>query len=185
MILNAEPHASERAAAISFERLRTSDLPLIHRWLHTPHVARWWYADIGTYEEVSAKYSAYIEGREPVEPYLILYEDRPIGYIQSYQVSDDEEYKRLVDIEDSAGVDLFIGEVGLLYKGLGPRLIRRFLEEIIFADTSIEVCIIDPEPENRAAIRAYEKAGFRYFKSVNTSEGPAHLMKLERAEFFA
>jgi RimJ/RimL family protein N-acetyltransferase len=167
---------------IRFERLRTSDLPLVHRWLHTPHVARWWYEDVGTYEEVSDKYSAYIEGREPVEPYLILYGERPIGYIQAYRVSDDEEYTEIVGIEDSAGVDLFIGEEEMLHKGLGPRLIRRFLAEVVFADGSIEVCVIDPEPENKAAIRAYEKAGFRYFKSVDTSERPAYLMKLTRAE---
>ena len=58
---------------------------MIHRWLHTPHVARWWYEDTGTIEEVSEKYSAYIEAKEPVEPYLILYEDRPVGHIQSYR----------------------------------------------------------------------------------------------------
>lgn len=185
--MTAETRTGESGQAsgmIRFDRLRTSDLPLIHRWLHTPHVARWWYEDVGTYEEVSDRYSAYIEGKEPVEPYLIVYGDRPIGYVQSYRVSDDEEYARLVDIENSAGIDLFIGEENLLYKGLGPRLIRRFLEEVVFADGSIMVCVIDPEPENKAAIKAYQKAGFRHFKAVDTSEGPAYLMKLARAEFF-
>lgn len=183
--LDSDPEMPlDEQARIGFRRLRTSDLPSIHRWLHEPHVARWWYEDVGTFEEVSDQYSAYIEGEEPIEPFLILYEDRPIGYIQSYRVSDDEEYDRLIDIEDSAGVDLFIGEEELLYRGLGPRIIRRFIEEVVFADESIEVCIIDPEPENRAAIRAYEKAGFRYFQSVDTSEGPAYLMKLSRTEFF-
>lgn len=157
---------------------------MIHRWLHTPHVARWWYEDTGTIEEVSEKYSAYIEGKEPVEPYLILYEDRPVGHIQSYRVSDNEEYERLVNLKDSAGIDLFIGEADLLYKGFGPLIIRRFIEKIVFADTLINVCIIDPEPENGAAIRAYEKVGFRHFKSADTLEGPVYLMKLSRADFF-
>jgi len=184
MTLQQRETPGEASDAIRFERLQASDLPLIHRWLHTPHVNRWWYEDADTFEEVSEKYSAYIEGREPVEPYLVLYDDRPIGYIQSYRVSDDEEYDRLVGIEDSAGVDLFIGERDLLYGGLGPRLIRRFLEEVVFADESIQVCIIDPEPENGAAIRAYEKVGFRHFKSADTPEGPAYLMGVTRAEFF-
>ncbi len=171
------------ATTIRFRRLRHSDLPMIHRWLGTPHVARWWGEDTGTYEEASKEYSAYIEGEEPVEPYLILYNGRPVGYIQSYRVSDDEEYERLVAIEDSAGIDLFIGEEDLLYGGLGPRVIRRFIEEIVFADDGIAVCVIDPEPGNAAAIRAYEKVGFRYFKSADTSEGPVYLMKLRREEF--
>lgn len=173
------------SAGLGFRRLRASDLPLIYRWLHTPHVARWWYRDVGTYEEVSDHYYAYIEGREPVEPYLILCGKQPIGYIQTYRVSDDEEYADLVGITDSAGVDLFIGEEGLLYGGLGPRIVRRFLEEVVFTGEGIEVCVIDPEPENRAAIRAYEKAGFWYFKSVDTSEGPAYLMKLTKSAFLA
>jgi RimJ/RimL family protein N-acetyltransferase len=156
---------------------------MIHRWLNAPHVARWWYEDTGTFEEVSKQYSAYIEGEEPVEPYLILHDDRPVGYIQSYMVSEDEEYERLVDIENSAGIDLFIGEADLLHKGLGPLVIRRFIEEAVFRDEGIEVCIIDPEPGNRAAIRAYEKVGFQYFKSADTSEGPVYFMKLQREDF--
>jgi RimJ/RimL family protein N-acetyltransferase len=168
---------------ITFRRLRHSELPMIHRWLHVPHVARWWGEDTGSYEKVSREYSAYIEGEETVEPFLILYDDRPVGYIQSYRVSDDEEYEGLVGIEDSAGIDLFIGEEYLLYRGLGPLVIRRFIEEVVFADESIMVCIIDPEPENTAAIRAYEKVGFDYFKSADTSEGPVYLMKLRREAF--
>ncbi len=156
---------------------------MIHRWLHTPHVARWWYEDTGTYEQVSAKYTAYIGGEEPVEPYLILHDGRPVGYIQWYRVADDEEYDGLVGIEGSAGIDLFIGEEDLLYKGLGPLLIRRFIGEVVFADGETRVCIVDPEPENGAAIRAYEKAGFRHFKSADTSEGQAYFMKLQREEF--
>lgn len=156
----------------------------MHRWLHTPHVARW-YGEPGTLEEVSEEYSAYIEGREQVEPYLILYNDRPVGYIQSYRVSGDEEYERLVDIEGSAGIDLFIGESDLLHRGIGPLVIRRFIEEIVFVDESIGVSIIDPNPENTAAIRAYEKVGFEYYKSAETSEGPVYLMKLSRVRFRA
>jgi hypothetical protein len=156
---------------------------MIHSWLHTPHVARWWYEDTGPYEKVAKQYSAYIDGEEPVEPYLILHEGRPVGYIQWYRVSEDEEYKELVDIEDAAGIDLFIGEEGLLYMGLGPLVIKRFIEEIVFADESIETCIIDPEPDNRAAIRAYEKVGFGYFKSAHTSGGAVNFMKLERGGF--
>jgi RimJ/RimL family protein N-acetyltransferase len=67
----------------------------------------------------------------------------------------------------------------LLYKG--PLDVRRFIEEIVFSDESIDVCIIDPNPENTAAIRAYEKVGFEHFKSAQTSEGPVYLMKRPRA----
>lgn len=171
---------------ISFRKLHTSDIGLIHRWLHTPHVARWWYEDVGPFEEVEESYLSYIEGKEKVEPYVILHGNLPIGYIQTYRVSDNEEYDKLVGVENSAGADLFIGEEEFLYRGLGPHIIRRFLEEVVFADESIEVCVIDPEPKNRAAIRAYEKSGFRYFKTIQVpgEPEPEYLMKLTREEFF-
>ncbi len=174
-------------AGVSFRRLRIEDIALVHRWLNTPHVARWWYEDVGPYEEVEEKYVAYIEGREGVEPYLILHGEFPIGYIQTYSISDDAEYAALIEVEDSSGIDLFIGEEGFLYKGLGSLVIRRFLAEVVFADESIEVCVIGPEPKNQAAIRAYEKAGFRYFKTIQVpgEPEPEYLMKLAREEFFA
>ncbi|MGI8649979.1 MAG: GNAT family N-acetyltransferase [Rubrobacter sp.] len=168
---------------IGFRRLRNADVSRIHAWLHRPHVAKWWYEDVGSYEKVFEQYSAYVEGKEPVEPYFILYRGRPVGYIQSYRVSDEEEFARLVGIEDSAGIDLFIGEEDLLYRGLGPGIVRCFLEKVVFTDKSIKACIIDPEPGNGAAIRAYEKAGFRYLRTIEAPEGKAYLMWLSREEF--
>lgn len=169
---------------LSFRRLRSSDLSLLHRWLNAPHVARWWYGDDTSWHGVQEEYTKYIEGREPVEPYLILQDDRPIGYIQTYLISHDEEYASLVGVEDSAGVDMFIGEEEYLYRGLGGEILRRFLVEVVFRDENVKVCVIGPEPKNVAAIRAYEKAGFRFFKTIQVpgEPEPEHLMRIGREE---
>ena len=173
--------------AISFRRLRASDLVLMHRWLNAPHVARWWYDEGASDREVKENSLPRIEGRETVEPFVILHGEKPIGYIQSYPISDgdDEEYARLVDVEKSAGVDLFIGEAEYLYRGFGQRVLRRFLAEHVFSDPGISVCVIGPEPKNVAAIRAYEKAGFRPFKTIQVpgEPEPEYLMKLAGEEF--
>jgi aminoglycoside 6'-N-acetyltransferase len=172
---------------ISFRRLRASDLDLMHRWLNTAHVRRWWYAEGTSYAEIEEHYLPAIEGREATRFFLILYEGEPIGFIQSYRISveDDETYAGLVDVEDSAGVDLFIGEAKYLYRGLGRHVIRRFLSEHVFIDPGVEVCVIGPEPKNVAAIRAYEKAGFRFFKTIQVpgEPEPEYLMRLSRGEF--
>ena len=149
-----------RSDGIFFRPLRSSDLPLIHRWLNAPHVARW-YGEDTSWRGIEEKYFPRIEDREPVEPYVILYEERPIGYIQTYPISHDEEYARLVGIEDSAGVDLLTGEEDCLYRGLGSLILRRFLGEVVFQKASVRTCVIGPETKNTAAIRTYEKAGFR------------------------
>ena len=36
--------------------------------------------------------------------------------------------------------------------------------------------VTDPDPANRRAVRAYEKAGFEKHRMVETSDGPALLM---------
>lgn len=178
--------AESVVGGLSFRRLRASEIPLIHRWLHTPHVSRWWYEDVGTLEEVEERYLPYIEGKAGVEPYLIIREDTPIGYIQTYPLAADEEYEKLVGVEDAAGLDLFIGEDAFLYKGLGPSIIRRCLEEIIFSGERFGTCVIGPEPKNESAISAYGKVGFRHFKTIKIPGEPEseYLMKLTRKEFF-
>ena len=170
---------------ISFRNLRASDLELMHRWLNAPHVRRWWYAEGTSYTEIENEYLPYIQGRDSAKPFVILHENEPIGYIQSYPISDDEGYASLVDVEDSAGVDLFIGEAEYLHRGLGRHIIRGFLSEHVFSDPGVEVCVIGPEPKNTAAIRAYEKAGFRFFKTIQVpvEPEPEYLMKLTRVEF--
>ena len=172
---------------ISFRRLRASDLELMHRWLNAPHVRRWWYAEGNSYAEIEEHYLPAIEGREATKPFLILHRDEPIGYVQSCRISaeDDETYASLVDVEDPAGVDLFIGEPQYLHRGLGGHVIRRFLSEHVFSEPGIAVCVIGPEPKNIAAIRAYEKAGFRFFKTIQVpgEPEPEYLMRLPRGEF--
>lgn len=170
---------------ISFRELRASDLDLMHRWLNAPHVRRWWYAEGTSHREIDEKYLPLIEGREAVKPFVILHENKPIGFVQSYEISHDEEYAGLVEVDGSAGLDLFIGEAEYLYRGLGQHIIRGFLSEHVFSDPGVEVCVIGPEPRNDAARRAYEKAGFHYFKTIQVpgEPEPEYLMKLTREEF--
>ena len=40
---------------------------------------------------------------------------------------------------------------------MGSGSIGFWIDEVVFANENIGVCIIDPNPENTAAIRAYEK----------------------------
>jgi RimJ/RimL family protein N-acetyltransferase len=62
--------------------------------------------------------------------------------------------------------------------------LRRFLPEVVFRQEDVGVCVIGPEPKNLAAVRAYEKAGFRYFKTIQVpgEPEPEHLMRIEREE---
>ncbi len=80
-------------------------------------------------------------------------------------------------------MDLFIGEEKFAHQGFGPFIISQFLRHIVFANLDINECYIEPAPENIAAIRAYEKAGFSRIKNLTSSHGEAAgvLMHIARA----
>ncbi len=177
------------ADAIGFRTLKHADLPLMYRWRSMPHVSRWYYdkrpSVPPTCREVTAEYTPCIEGKEPTNCFLIMYVDKFIGYIQTYRIVDYPDYSRYVDeAEDAAGVDLFIGEAEYIHRGLGSGILRKFLRDIVFFNADIVSCIIGPEPGNRAAIRAYEKAGFRYLKTIQVPDEPQpeYLMRTGRED---
>lgn len=190
-------------SAVTFRPLQEADLPRLHDWLLTPHVARWWYeAEPITLAWVADHYRKHIpvamtsipfhttaDGLlEPVWAYVIEYADAPIGYIQTYRIDQHTDYATAVAIDEvAAGVDLLIGEPEYVHRGLGAPLLRRFLRDYVFPDPAIESCIIGPEPANTAAIRAYEKAGFRFLKQVQVPGEPQaeYLLRLRRAELAA
>src|SRR5262249_11369177 len=151
----------------TFRPLAYDDLPLMVRWLNTPHVREWWRHDPSTLEEAVAKCAPRIEGREATAAYVILCDERPIGYIQVYRIADWPEYARAVAVEEgAAGADLFIGEAGHVHRGLGAPILHAFLREVVFAMPGVICCVVGPAASNASAIRAYEKAGFRHVKTV-------------------
>ena len=168
---------------IGFRPLAHADLPLMHRWLNEGASAEWWSKEPKTPAQVTAEFAPMIDGEDPTRGFVIRYGDEPIGFIQVYYVRHEADYWGHMGFpDDTAGVDLFIGEATYLHRGLGPPLLRRFLREIVFADPSINRCIIDPDPANNIAIRAYERVGFRYLETIGPPKHvePAYLMVLER-----
>jgi RimJ/RimL family protein N-acetyltransferase len=62
---------------------------------------------------------------------------------------------------------------------------KAFLKDYVFINPQIDKCIIGPEPKNAAAIRMYEKSGFKYYKTIQIpdEDEPEHLMVLMKKDF--
>lgn len=166
---------------INFKKLEENDLPLVHKWRNAEHVVEWYGKTRPTFEEIKKKYVPRIHGNEPTYCFLILLDEKPIGFIQTYRVSDHPEYEKNVRLDEkTAGIDLFIGEKEYLHKGLGGEIIKQFLKEITFKMFDISSCVVSPDPNNKIAIRAYEKVGFSYVKMIRNSERKQeeYLMKI-------
>ena len=130
------------------------------------------------------RYLPAIQGREPTDLYLILVDDRPAGFIQTYLVSDHPDYQALVDVEEGvAGVDLFVADPEQTGKGLGSTVIAQFVRDVVFVASQIHACVADPDAENHASIRAFEKAGFtrvRDFVDPSDDNRVHTLIRIER-----
>ncbi|TMI82118.1 MAG: GNAT family N-acetyltransferase, partial [Bacillati bacterium ANGP1] len=136
-----------------------------------PHVLEWWDQPGPTPDEVERKYSPRVLREANVSAYIILRNREPIGYVQTYPVEDGTWGLRITTI--AIGVDIFVGKPDLLHRGLGPRLLRRFLNDVAFSTSAVVQCFADPVCRNTAGVRAFAKAGFRHITTVVSPETQA------------
>ena len=147
---------------INFEPVAGKHYPLLKRWLHAPHIREWW----GEPETELGYIVDMVEGRDSTKPYIFYVNGEPAGYIQVWFVGphQTEEWSKdnpwLMELPSHAvGVDLSIGEEHNLSNGIGSAALHQFVGMLKAAGHS--AIIIDPDPENGRAVRAYTKAGFR------------------------
>jgi len=164
-------------------------VPNLVRWQEGPEVAVWWGDTDKTTAQLTEKWLRRTDPtRSDYDPntvrYIIVVDGHDIGHIQSYDLRHYPEHAAEVGIPNAAGLDIFIGEPEWRDRGVGTAVVRQFIDEKIFAIPGIETCIIDPDPENKRAIRTYEKAGFKYVKSYYSEENKmnVYLMRQERGQ---
>lgn len=146
-----------------FKRLSPDDFHQLLDWLSRKHVKQWWNDGDDTLEKVAAHYGAADETRR----FILLRDKKPIGYFQYYFDG------------DAIGIDQFIGEETLLDLGIGQLTIKMFVH-LIAEKHNPAFIFLDPSPENKRAIRCYEKVGFRHYETVFDKDGAAaYMMKIE------
>ncbi len=169
---------------ITFRRLTDDDLPQMHRWLNDPAIVEWWEGDDVSWKGVVETYGS--GNTDPVEHFLALLDGEPLGWIQCYGAEweeDDEAYywDDHLDLEETAGIDYFVGGASRRGRGLGSAMIRAFVHDVVFANhPEWNVVAAGPFEANTASWKALERAGFRRIALLDDDEGPCVLMALER-----
>lgn len=121
------------------------------RWIHQrPEVVRWW-----------GEPEAGFPWDEPDATRLTILVDRQVGGMIQYWEEDDPRYRH-------AGIDLFI-DPALHNKGIGSAAVRE-VARYLFETRGHHRLEIDPAADNHAAIRTYEKVGFRPVGVTRRSE---------------
>jgi aminoglycoside 6'-N-acetyltransferase len=129
------------SAALRLRPLRDEDVPELRRIHSTPEVSRWWGDppdDFPGDEPEASRWTVEVEGRVA-------------GLIQCLE-ENEPRYRH-------ASIDLFL-DPELHGRGLGTEALRRLTEHLV-SEHGHHRITIDPARDNAAAIRSYEKAGFR------------------------
>jgi aminoglycoside 6'-N-acetyltransferase len=158
----------------AFRPVAASDLPMLRAWLNADHVRRWW----GDPDEELAEIASAMQ-EVGVDPLVVSFAGRPIGYLQSYDPHADWGLGPYRDQPlGTRGIDQFIGEADMVGLGHGPRFIEAMCA--LLFEVGAPRIVTDPDPANRSAIRAYEKAGFRTLEERTIVDGPVVLMARDR-----
>ena len=145
-----DPDEPIQGPRLRLRPITPDDLPALLRWLSDPEVMAFYGRPPSTLAEARGEFLE--PSSLPCWRFIIEADGRAIGEIQ-YSFS-------YADVTWSAGIDIFIGEPAARDRGLGTEAIRTVLQ-YLFETKGVSRVVIDPEPSNRRAIRAYEKAGFR------------------------
>lgn len=175
---------------IAFRPIVVDDAPNLVRWQRDPEVAVWWGDNEKSDAELLAKWQKRADETDPehdrhTDHFVVVVNDEDIGCIQGYELRHYPQDYEERGVPNSGGLDLFIGEPKWRDKGVGTEIVRKFIDEVVFAYPEVEFCTIDPEPRNKRAIRTYEKVGFVYFKTYysEVNKMDCYLMKLNKADF--
>lgn len=160
-------------------KMEFTDYEALAHWLSTREVLEF-FRDVNapfTLDQVKAKYGPRINGDAPIYPYIVELNNRPIGFMQHYKLSEDKQTELGYPISDMVfGIDQFIGIPELYGKGLGTLMVNAFTKQLT-ETTEVQIITVDPEVSNLRAIKCYEKCGFQKVKKLN--EETCWLMELK------
>jgi aminoglycoside 6'-N-acetyltransferase len=166
------PFVIARAGDLVIRRMIDTDVDyaLMVLWRNEPHVRYWWDPDLPPLTMGSAKeeYQPDTAPNSDSTACIVELAGRPVGFIQFYRwASYGDEAKEVgIPFDDRAwGIDIFLGEQDAIGRGLGTRIMKLLCAHLE-ADEGASSIALTTELTNAAAIRCYEKAGFRKIREV-------------------
>lgn len=159
----------------AFVPLTRADYPLLRGWLAQPHVRAWW----GDPEAEIALIDADLDAG-PTDMRIVHHAGRPFAYVQDYPAHHWPLPQYAGFPPGTRAVDTFLGEPDMLGRGHAARYLRARAEALLAA--GCPAVVIDPDPTNERAVRAYRRAGFAGDTILPCEDGdPVIVMEFRRA----
>ena len=141
---------------VTLRQARASDRFMIRRWLAEPHVEAWW----GGRASAEAKVTLALASDSALCR-IIDADGAPVGYAHGVDMALWGGAWPSGLPSGAFDVDLFVGDRARVGQGIGRQAIDLLVAEV-FAATLALGCAVIVSIRNEAAVRAYEKAGFRW-----------------------
>ena len=155
---------------------REEDYKMLEKWYQEEEIYSHFEQRILNYNEIKNKYRPRTLKNAKIPVYMIEYETNPIGIIQ-YQLINDENKKLYgISCNNCYEIDIFIGELGMHNRGLGQKAIN-VLTKFLFSNFHANLLVMCPLKENIAAIKCYEKCGFKINKVFKTEDTIGNLQE--------
>jgi aminoglycoside 6'-N-acetyltransferase len=133
---------------VALRPIEAADVPQLVAIRRTPEVAAWWGEEV--VEDLVAEFGNQV-GAKDNTLLAVEVDATVVGAIQWY-ANEDPQFRY-------AGMDLFL-DPAVRGQGLGPDAVRTLVRHLIDA-YGFHRFVIDPSAANVAAIRCYEKVGFK------------------------
>jgi aminoglycoside 6'-N-acetyltransferase len=141
-------------ASVVLRPATLADVPVLQQWDEEPHVVA------ASGEDDVIDWPAEIEETGDWAEQLIAEEDgRPVGIVQIIDPQLDPTHYWGDSDPGLRAIDIWIGSLGDLGRGLGTEMMHLALERC-FASPDVTAVLIDPLESNVAARRFYERLGF-------------------------
>lgn len=158
-----------------------SDLELVHRWMHAPHVAAFW-KQAWSRERWRDELLRQVTG-DHSRPCLI---SRPggeaVAYLEVYRVVRDRLAGHYRHRPHDLGVHIAIGPLHLTGRGLGRTLLGAIAQGLLLTDPRCTRVVAEPDAQNAPSLRAFAAAGFRAAGEITLPDKTATLLVFPRSE---
>lgn len=155
--------------ALAVRKLGNRDESLLVKWLSDAKVLAFYEGRDRPHDRAMVR-EHFFQRQDDVTRCLVLFEEKPIGYIQFYRLPEKEAREYGYEGESGIfGTDQFIGEPACWNQGIGTRLVSGMVQYLCSVENASKI-VMDPQVQNERAIRCYEKSGLRIVKRLPQHE---------------
>lgn len=155
------------------------DLPLIHNWMHQPHVIPFWQLALSLEDLHRHLQRAIADTHQTL--YIGMLNGIPMSYWESYWAAADIVSHHYAAHPADQGIHLLIGSPEFLGKGYALPLLRA-MTQLQFQHGETQKIVAEPDIRNHKMIHVFEQCGFEFQQVIHLPDKTAALLFCDRPQ---